>query len=148
MQEWLSDPDLVTQIGFITSALVALIVGLRKGLQSLSADKVISNRNVTEVNLIKSLSDDIGRLREEAKEDRERNQEEIFKLNENYQSERLELIGKIQELEAKVGNLTTRHEFIKKEALDIYIELSALQGVDIDTVKDRLLSIINSDLSL
>lgn len=138
MQEPLLDVNTPT---VVSAGVLGTVLLLRKIWRQFSADRVETYRESTEVDIIKSLREDISRLRDEQIADRDSNEKALEHIREVSLREKEDLLEKIKEMEILLSNLSDKITSFKRNALDAYIETST--GSDSDIVKEKLLEIMN-----
>lgn len=138
MQESLLDGNTPT---IVSAGVLGTVLLLRKIWRQFSADRVETYRESTEVDIIKSLREDIARLRDEQNSDRDSNEKALDSIREISSKEKEELLVKIKEMEFQLKNLSDKITSFKRSALDAYIEAST--GTDSEIVKEKLLDIMN-----
>lgn len=161
MEEKVSQFTELVADGGILGAIIGIIILARHMWKTIGKDLLDETKQTAESNIIKMMSDEVHRVTEEIKslrgsyteeiqKIREMHIEEIKKIKKLHDSERGELIRKIENLETLFSEIRDKNETMKKEALSLYqqfVTLDATNKEEINTLRESLLALVFRDPS-
>lgn len=135
-------------LALITGAIVTIVVAGKQAFDRFSPDSKRNIKEAAELDIIKTLREEVDRVKEDLQNIKEEHSEHIRKLEEDHKEERITLMSKIECLNDKFSNLNKDYEKLKRELLEVYIQASNVHSFEeLELLKEKLIAIIDGDSS-
>lgn len=128
--------QLLLNTGGGIGGVLLIIIAIRKLITIFSTDSLTSKSNDAYSTLIKDLTQELTRVKDD-----------LVALKKQFDQERQDMIEKIDRLENEFNNLKIRYESMRNEAIDAYTHISKNEEDygNVEDIKQRLMRIIVVD---